>query len=418
MTMSKVKMPRISTNTSTSVFSQKTFGEVFGYLANNTFSRDQLSSRISSYMNVHYGDILVKYGETLDVAKDEIPFISANEIDKAKQFPILNNGDVIIADTAEDETVGKCTEIVNTGGVKIIAGLHTMACRPKEKFASGFLGFYLNSPKYHDQLLPLMQGTKVTGVSKTAILDTKLLYPSYEEQKSLVHFLTTLNRAISENELEIAKLQDIKKAYRSMLFPRPGEKKPRLRFKGFTEDWAKKDLGECFIERPERSANGELLSVTQSSGIKRFSEIGRHDNSNIASGNYKVVKRGDIAYNSMRMWQGASGWSPYDGIVSPAYTVIVPKENVSSLFFSFLFKKPEIIHLFRINSQGLTSDTWNLKFPAFSKIEVYCPNSFEEQNEIANFLMSIDTLISTYSRRIEKFRHIKAACLDGMFVNE
>ena len=155
--MNEIMKPRISTQNSTSVYSQKTFGEVFGYLANNTFSREQLSSRISSYRNVHYGDILVKYGETLDVSNEELPFISANAIDKAKQFPLLKNGDVIIADTAEDETVGKCTEIVNVGGAKIIAGLHTMACRPKVEFASGFLGFYMNSPKYHDQLLPLMQ---------------------------------------------------------------------------------------------------------------------------------------------------------------------------------------------------------------------------------------------------------------------
>ena len=154
---------------------------------------------------------------------------STEVLDKAKQFPQLNNGDVIIADTAEDETVGKCTEIVNIGKAKVIAGLHTMACRPKGQFAPGYLGFYMNSPKYHDQLLPLMQGTKVTGVSKTAILETKLLYPSFEEQKDIVHFLTSLNKAIAVNESEIAKLQDIKNAYRSMLFPRSGEKKPRLR---------------------------------------------------------------------------------------------------------------------------------------------------------------------------------------------
>ena len=212
--------PQISTQSCESVFSQKTFSEVFGYLANNTFSRDLLTSRISTYRNVHYGDILVKYGETLDVEKDDLPYISTEVLDKAKQFPPLNNGDVIIADTAEDETVGKCTEIVNIGSAKVISGLHTMACRPKVQFAPGYLGFYMNSPKYHDQLLPLMQGTKVTGVSKTAILDTKLFYPSIEEQQVIVHFLASLNKAITENELEIAKLQDIKKAYRSMLFPR------------------------------------------------------------------------------------------------------------------------------------------------------------------------------------------------------
>lgn len=329
---------------------------------------------------------------------------------------LSKGGEIIIpssGETAEDISVAS---MIAKAGIIIGGGLNIIKTNEIEP---AFLALLLTFGKPHQELAKSAQGKTIVHLYNQDISQVDIVIPkTKEEQRTLAYFVDKMDSMIIRTEKELSKLQEVKKAYRSMLFPRPGEKQPRLRFKGFTEDWTKKNLGECFTERPERSTNGELLSVTQSSGIKRFSEIGRHDNSNIASGNYKVVKCGDIAYNSMRMWQGASGWSPYDGIVSPAYTVIVPKENVSSLFFSFLFKKPEIIHLFRINSQGLTSDTWNLKFPAFSKIEVYCPNSFEEQNEIANFLMSIDTLISTYSRRIEKFRHIKAACLDGMFVNK
>ena len=329
---------------------------------------------------------------------------------------LSKGGEIIIpssGETAEDISVAS---MIAKAGIIIGGGLNIIKTNEIEP---AFLALLLTFGKPHQDLAKSAQGKTIVHLYNQDISQVDIVIPkTKEEQRTLAYFVDKMDSMIIRTEKELSKLQEVKKAYRSMLFPRPGEKQPRLRFKGFTEDWTKKNLGECFTERPERSTNGELLSVTQSSGIKRFSEIGRHDNSNIASGNYKVVKCGDIAYNSMRMWQGASGWSPYDGIVSPAYTVIVPKEDVSSLFFSFLFKKPEIIHLFRINSQGLTSDTWNLKFPAFSKIEVYCPNSFEEQNEIANFLMSIDTLISTYSRRIEKFRHIKAACLDGMFVNK
>lgn len=329
---------------------------------------------------------------------------------------LSKGGEIIIpssGETAEDISVAS---MIAKAGIIIGGGLNIIKTNEIEP---AFLALLLTFGKPHQDLAKSAQGKTIVHLYNQDISQVDIVIPkTKEEQRTLAYFVDKMDSMIIRTEKELSKLQEVKKAYRSMLFPRPGEKQPRLRFKGFTEDWTKKNLGECFTERPERSTSGELLSVTQSSGIKRFSEIGRHDNSNIASGNYKVVKCGDIAYNSMRMWQGASGWSPYDGIVSPAYTVIVPKENVSSLFFSFLFKKPEIIHLFRINSQGLTSDTWNLKFPAFSKIEVYCPNSFEEQNEIANFLMSIDTLISTYSRRIEKFRHIKTACLDGMFVNK
>ena len=113
---------------------------------------------------------------------------------------------------------------------------------------------------------------------------------------------------------------------------------------------------------------------------------------------YKVVKINDIAYNSMRMWQGASGLSPYNGILSPAYTVITPKENVCSSFFAYLIKKPELIHQFEINSQGLTKDTWNLKFPAFSQIEAKAPQKYTEQFIISQVFNKIDNIITLHQR--------------------
>lgn len=100
----------------------------------------------------------------------------------------------------------------------------------------------------------------------------------------------------------------------------------------------------------------------------------------------------------MRMWQGASGFSQYNGILSPAYTVAIPNENISSVFFSYMFKRHDLIHLFQINSQGLTSDTWNLKFPSFSKISVSVP-TYAEQTKIGQYFQSLDHLITLHQRK-------------------
>jgi len=406
MTMSNVMKPSLRLSPYKDDWEKFVLKDKASFSTGHGYSKNDL--RTVGKPIILYGRLYTNY-ETIIRDVDTFVIEQPNSI-------LSKGGEIIIpssGETAEDISVAS---MIAKAGIIIGGGLNIIRT---DEIEPAFLALLLTFGKPHQDLAKSAQGKTIVHLYNQDISQVDIVIPkTKEEQRTLAYFVDKMDSMIIRTEKELSKLQEVKKAYRSMLFPRPGEKQPRLRFKGFTEDWTKKNLGECFTERPERSTNGELLSVTQSSGIKRFSEIGRHDNSNIASGNYKVVKCGDIAYNSMRMWQGASGWSPYDGIVSPAYTVIVPKENVSSLFFSFLFKKPEIIHLFRINSQGLTSDTWNLKFPAFSKIEVYCPNSFEEQNEIANFLMSIDTLISTYSRRIEKFRHIKSACLDGMFVNE
>ncbi|MCY9763608.1 restriction endonuclease subunit S [Paenibacillus alvei] len=191
-------------------------------------------------------------------------------------------------------------------------------------------------------------------------------------------------------------------------------KSPQIRFAEFTDAWKQVKLKDCFTERSERSAEGELISVTINSGVVKASDLDRKDNSSSDKSNYKVVKVGDIAYNSMRMWQGASGFSPYDGILSPAYTVITPKENSNPKFFAYNFKRHEMISTFQINSQGLTSDTWNLKFPTLSSIKVAIP-SYWEQTEIARFFEKLDHQLELHQRELKLLKDTKKSLLQKMF---
>ena len=193
-------------------------------------------------------------------------------------------------------------------------------------------------------------------------------------------------------------------------------RKPKIRFKGFTDDWEQRKLGECFTEHIESMPDGEMLSVTISSGIKKFSELGRHDNSNDDKSKYKKVSIGDIAYNSMRMWQGASGFSPYEGIVSPAYTVLSPNDSVvDSKCISYLFKREDMIHTFKLNSQGITSDNWNLKYPVLSQIEIMVSKSIEEQRLVAKYFEQLDNLITLHQRKYDKLLNIKKSMLEKLF---
>lgn len=144
------------------------------------------------------------------------------------------------------------------------------------------------------------------------------------------------------------------------------------------------------------------------------------DKRNIASedkSNYKVVKKGDIPYNSMRMWQGAVGNSEYDGIVSPAYTVLTPTSDANGKFFIELFKKESTLQIFQRWSQGLTSDTWNLKYPVLSSIQFDIP-SVEEQTEIARYFSTLDSLITLHQRKLEKLQNMKKSCLSDIIFNE
>ena len=154
-------------------------------IPNNTLSRAELNYESGSVRNIHYGDILIKYGSVVDVQNDEIPFATGKSSDDFKGA-LLQDGDIIIADTAEDETTGKACEIGNSQGLDVVSGLHTMVCRPRNKMALGYLGYYLNSDAYHHQLLPLMQGIKVLSLSRTNVQKTMVCYPKSKAEQQLI----------------------------------------------------------------------------------------------------------------------------------------------------------------------------------------------------------------------------------------
>lgn len=164
--------------------------------------------------------------------------------------------------------------------------------------------------------------------------------------------------------------------------------------------WKKVRLGELFAERNETNKTGlELLSITGTRGIIPRSDLEGKDNSNNDKSKYLKVCVGDIAYNTMRMWQGISALSSYEGIVSPAYTVLVPLKEVFAPYFSYLFKLRAMINIFYRNSQGLVDDQRSLKYHNFARIMVTIPPLLE-QKRIAEILIEQDKLIALKERLI------------------
>ena len=189
------------------------------------------------------------------------------------------------------------------------------------------------------------------------------------------------------------------------------EKRPKLRFPGFDVPYKQCRIGDIYAERSLRGASDmELLSVTMNDGVKPRSEIEGKDNSSEDKSNYKIVRKGDMVYNSMRMWQGANGISPCDGIVSPAYTVLMPKQEINNGYFAALFKSANLINEFRKNSQGMTSDTWNLKYPQIETIKVQIP-SVSEQDKVSELFGVVDARIVAQAQLIEALKKYKRGLL-------
>lgn len=172
----------------------------------------------------------------------------------------------------------------------------------------------------------------------------------------------------------------------------------KCQYRGLYEylSWEQRKLGGLFFESNERSSSMEILSVSVAKGIYPASESDRDTNPGASLANYKVVHKGDVVYNSMRMWQGAVGSSDYDGIVSPAYVVARPAIELDSTCFGYLLKRPEMLYKYLCDSQGNSKDTQTLKYNRFADIEVTMPANLEKQRVISACLGRVDTLITLH----------------------
>lgn len=237
-------------------------------------------------------------------------------------------------------------------------------------------------------------------------LKSKIVLPPIEEQKKIAAILTTQDRVIELKEKRLDEKQRQKKHLMQQLLT--GKK----RLPGFSGAWKTEYLGKLFLERKETNCeNLQMLAITGTQGIIPRKELDLKDNSSEDKSKYLRVCVGDIGYNTMRMWQGVSAYSNYEGIISPAYTILKPSLSINAKYFAYLFKMQEIIFLFYRFSQGLVDDTRNLKYENFKRIMVSYPPDINEQAAIAEVLSAADREIDLLRRDIEQEKYKKKALM-------
>ena len=213
-----VDTPEIRFPGFTDPWEQRKLGDEFDFLRNNTLSRAELSDSEGMAFDIHYGDILVKFGPVIDLHKDEVPRIASDDTASGLTADALCDGDVVIADTAEDFTAGKCSELRELGKATVYAGLHTMPLRPRRKYASGYLGYCLNASAFRKQLRPLMQGVKVISISRSAMAGAIIVSPSLPEQRQIGVFFRDLDNLIALRQRELDHIKLLKKSLLQQMF--------------------------------------------------------------------------------------------------------------------------------------------------------------------------------------------------------
>lgn len=434
----------------------KTFCELFEVLPNNTLSRAELNKEYGSYKNVHYGDILVEFGEWIDCSNVGLPFINSN----AKfNHTVLQDGDIVIADTAEDETVGKSTEITNAKNKKIVSGLHTIPIRPKIKFAPKWLGYYINSACWHDQILPFITGTKVSAISKAAVSQTKLFFPAkIEEQQRIANALSDVDTLIANLEKLIAKKKNIKQGAMQQLLT--GKK----RLPGFGSDERQKECHSKRNAKREESSgykmtelglipnDWENVNISKTCTIKaRIGWQGLKSTEYLNSGDYILVTGTDFK-NGFIDWSTCSYVSewrfkqdkniqikkgdvlvtkdgtigkvaflneiPMEGTLNSGVFVVRSKDlkKIDSVYLSLVFKSSWFDNFLDEITSGST--IVHLYQKDFVKFNFPIPSSIDEQTAIANVLSDMDIEIATLEIKLAKYRTLKTGMMQQLLTGK
>lgn len=297
----------------------------------------------------------------------------------------------------------------------------------KQKACNDYILQTILSPRMQYIIKDLMAGQAITRLTLEKIKSLQIPVPQLNEQKKIAEILSTWDSAIETCEKLISAKQTRKRALMQRLLT------GKQRFPQFAgQAWKEVRLGNIFRERCEtfaqyvlkQKAEGkkaedlELVAITGKNGVVWRDTLEKRDTSNPDKSKYLRICRGDIGYNTMRMWQGVSGLSEIEGIVSPAYTIVTPTEKIDGRFASYFFKHLPVIHLLWRFSQGLVDDTLNLKFPHFAQIKVEIPPTVEEQKRIAEIFSACDKEIELLENKRDALKQQKRGLMQKLLTGK
>ena len=333
---------------------------------------------------------------------------------------LLSSGDVVFARTGA--SVGKTYIYRENDGIVYFAGFLIRAKVNQDNDAE-FVFQSTLSPSYEKYIRITSQRSGQPGVNAQEYGEYDLFAPSKEEQQRIGHFLRGIDNLISLHQRKFEKLTNVKKSMLGKMFPRNGSCYPEIRFKGFTDPWEQRKLGDVVkeITRNDPESEAPIMMITANNGFIEQSERYAFNNAGESLKKYILLKKGELAYN-----HGASKLRPYGSCfaLTTAENARIPfvyhcfsAENQNAEFMSIELNGAEIENQLRkIVSSGARMDgLLNISFDEYTSVSVLLPGT-EEQDRIADFFRHLDNLITLHQRELEKLQNIKKSLLEKMFV--
>ena len=296
-----------------------------------------------------------------------------------------------------------------------------LAINPHTGYDSEYLAQWLRKSK-HSIIETYLQGGQ-GNLSGTIVKELLVDFPSLKEQRAIGDFFSQLDHLITLHQRKYDKLQVLKKAMLEKMFPKNGSSVPEIRFKGFTDAWEQRKLGEVVKEvtRNDPTSEAPIMMITANNGFIEQSERYAFDNAGESLKKYILLQKGELAYN-----HGASKLRPFGSCfaLTTAESARIPfvyhcfsAENQNAEFLSIELNGSEVeSQLRKIVSSGARMDgLLNISFDEYSTVTVLLPD-IKEQEHIADFFRNLDHLITLHQRELEKLQNIKKSMLEKMFV--
>ena len=290
-----------------------------------------------------------------------------------------------------------------------------------------FFAIYACYKKLQSEL-NTVQGTSIKGITKEELLSKTIMVPQYAEQQQIGIVFRTLDHLITLHQRKLEKLKIVKKAMLENCFPKNGEKVPKFRFSGFTDDWEQRKLGEI-VERVTRK-NENFESVLPLTISAQYGLIDQNEffDKRIASkdvSGYYLVRKGEFAYNkstsSDAPWGAIKRLDKYEsGVLSTLYIIFqIRDENIIDSDYLVTYYDTDLWHkgVQAIAAEGARNHgLLNIAPADFFETTISMSKNIEEQRKIGAYFKHLDHLITLHQRKLEKLKIIKKSFLEKMFV--
>lgn len=286
---------------------------------------------------------------------------------------------------------------------------------------SSFLYRLIQSRQF-DEVANQSTGTKMPRADWKLVSKTVFSIPSnISEQAAIGTYFTALDSLITLHQRKFEKLTNVKKSMLEKMFPQNGSSYPEIRFKGFTDPWEQRKVGNLLIERNQQAPMSDeypLMAFIANEGVAPKGE--RYDRSALVTDTvsklYKKTEKGDFIYSSNNLETGSIGLNKYGkACISPVYSIFEPTGIADSDFLGRRLVRKDFINAMVKWRQGVIYGQWRIHESDFLKIEITVP-SVEEQRKIGAYLDQLDNLITLHQRELEKLQNIKKSMLEKMFV--